>query len=310
MLKRPIQLALLLCTAWLSLGAAQAAELTMFSRDDFQGRDVTIRDTVSNLTALGFNDKAGSMIIRSGRWEVCQHADFRGDCRTLGPGEYRDLHRLNNNISSVREVRGGGRDDDRGGDRGGDRERDRDRDQRAPGVTLYADGDMNGRAVNLRGDVSNFQQLGFNDQARSMVIHGGSWEMCVHADFGGECRLFGPGEHRRLDRAFRNAISSARLVREGGHGQGRDRDRNRRDGGVELFGMTGFAGERMSVRDEMRNLSESGFNDRAGSLIVYGGQWEFCQHAEFRGQCLTYGPGRYDRLGSLHNQISSIRRVR
>lgn len=299
MLKRPIKLALLLCTAWLSMGAAQAAELTMFARDDFKGRDVTIRDTVSNLNSLGFNDQAGSMIIRSGRWEVCQHADFRGDCRTLGPGEYRDLHRLNNNISSVREVRGGGRDDERN--------RDEPRNPGGgPGVTLYSDSDMNGRSVNLRGDVNNFQHLGFNDQTKSMVIQGGTWEMCVHADFGGECRLFGPGEHRRLDRNFRSAISSARMVREGGHG----RDRNRRDGGVELFGMTGFAGERMTVKDEMRDLSQTGFNDRAGSLIVYGGQWEFCQHAEYRGQCLTYGPGRYDRLGSLHNQISSIRRVR
>ena len=302
MLKRPIQIALLLCTAWLSLGAAQAAELTMFARDDFQGRDVTIRDTVSNLTALGFNDKAGSMIIRSGRWEVCQHADFRGDCRTLGPGEYRDLHRMANNISSVREVRGGGRDDERGNGRGNGRDNPRG----TPGLTLFSDGDMNGRAVTLRGDVNNLQQLGFNDQAQSMVILGGSWELCVHADFGGECRVFGPGEHPRLERNFRNAVSSARMVREGGQG----RDRNRRDGGVELFGNQGFGGERLSVRDEMRNLSESGFNDRAGSLIVYGGQWEFCQHAEFRGQCLTYGPGRYDRLGSLHNQISSIRRVR
>lgn len=299
MLKCPIKLALFLCSAWLSLGAAHSAELTMFARDDFKGRDVTIRDTVSNLNSLGFNDRAGSMIIRSGRWEVCQHADFRGDCRTLGPGEYRDLHRLNNNISSVREVRAGGRDDERHEPRnpGG-----------GPGVTLFSDSDMNGRSVNLHGDVNNFQHLGFNDQTKSMVIQGGIWEMCVHADFGGECRVFGPGEHRRLDRNFRSAISSARMVREGGHGQGRDR--NRRDGGVELFGMTGFAGERMTVRDEMRDLSQTGFNDRAGSLIVYGGQWEFCQHAEYRGQCLTYGPGRYDRLGSLHKQISSIRRVR
>ncbi|UUZ50089.1 beta/gamma crystallin family protein [Massilia sp. B-10] len=64
------------------------------------------------------------------------------------------------------------------------------------------------------------------------------------------------------------------------------------------------------MRDEVRTLVDFDFNDRAGSLIVYSGQWEFCQHADFRGQCMVYGPGRYDRLGSLDNQISSIRRVR
>ncbi|WP_426054658.1 beta/gamma crystallin-related protein [Janthinobacterium sp. PSPC2-1] len=43
--------------------------------------------------------------VRSGDWEVCEDVDFRGRCRTLGPGEYASLERLSNRISSVREVR-------------------------------------------------------------------------------------------------------------------------------------------------------------------------------------------------------------
>jgi hypothetical protein len=133
----------------------------------------------------------------------------------------------------------------------------------------------------------------------------------VDAIFEGDCRVYGPGEYRNLDRAFYRSISSARMVsddRGGDRGRGRDQRRSR--DGVEMFSTGGFSGERVQVRDEVRNMEQLDFNDRAGSLIVYTGQWEFCQHANFLGQCLTYGPGRYDRLGGLTNQISSMRRVR
>jgi hypothetical protein len=79
---------------------------------------------------------------------------------------------------------------------------------------------------------------------------------------------------------------------------------------VELFEGESFAGLRVIVQTEVDTLRTVGFNDRAGSLIVYGGRWEFCEHQDFGGLCLTYGPGRYEHLGSLHRRISSIRRVR
>lgn len=170
MLKRQAKLALFLSAAWLSQ-AALAGELTLFSSEGFERREVTLRDGNSDLSSMRFNDRSESMIVRSGPWEVCVHSAFRGD--EYGP---RDAY-------------------------------------------------------------------------------------------------------------------------------------NRRDG-VELFSEPGFGGARVPVRDQVSTLNHLRFNDKAGSLIVYGGRWEFCQHSEFRGQCMTYGPGRYDRLGSLHNQISSIRRVR
>jgi hypothetical protein len=131
--------------------------------------------------------------------------------------------------------------------------------------------------------------------------------VCVHYNFGGQCRVFGPGEYRNLDRTFNRSITSVRMVGQGG---GRRDDGNGRRDGVELFSAPGFGGERIQVNEEIRDLNRANFNDRAGSLVVYSGQWTFCEHSEFQGQCVTYGPGRYDRLGSLNNQISSLRRVR
>jgi hypothetical protein len=305
MLNRTVKAALFLSAAWLSQASASAGELSLFAGPGFQGREVTLRAETRDFNDIGFNDRASSMIVRSGRWEVCIDSDFRKECRIFEPGEYRNLERFTNAISSAREVGGGrGRDDDRGEGRG----RGRGGEQQAA-VLLFDGSDLRGRSLALNGDAANLSDQGFNDRVQSMVIQSGNWEFCVHYNFGGECRVFGPGEYRTLDRTFNRAITSARLVGQEGRGRGR-RDDNQRREGVELFAGQGFGGERMMVREEVRNLVPLNFNDRAGSLIVYSGEWEFCQHSDFRGQCMTYGPGRYDRLGSLNNAISSIRRVR
>lgn len=342
MLKRNVKLGLLLSAAWLSQASATAGELTLFSDSGFQGRQVTLRDATRSLNALGFNDRSASMIIRSGRWEVCMHADYR-DCQVMEPGQYRQLDRMTNQISSVREVGGGEYDErrerrderlehrderlDRRDERRDERldnrrdERFDNRagywsgngaDQSAP-VILFERSGMRGRALPLRGDVSNLTSFGFNDRAQSMVVQNGSWEFCMDKNFGGQCRVYEPGEYRNIDRGLFRAITSARMVSDDdgrGRGNGRGRGGDRGRDGVELFSTPGFGGERVQVSNEVRSLEQVNFNDRAASLVVHNGQWEFCQHADFRGQCMTYGPGRHERLGNLDFQISSIRRVR
>jgi hypothetical protein len=85
-------------------GGAYAAELTMFSGPDFRGSDMTIHGGVPNLDRTGFNDRAESIIVRSGRWEVCSDANFSGYCAMFGPGDYRILEGpLYRRISSARE---------------------------------------------------------------------------------------------------------------------------------------------------------------------------------------------------------------
>ncbi|ATD60079.1 MAG: beta/gamma crystallin-related protein [Janthinobacterium svalbardensis] len=82
-----------------------AGELPLYSRDDFVGRSLTVRNGAADLRERDFNDTLQSVRVRSGYWEVCEDVDFRGRCRTLGPGEYASLERLSKRISSVREVR-------------------------------------------------------------------------------------------------------------------------------------------------------------------------------------------------------------
>jgi hypothetical protein len=58
-----------------------------------------------NLNRMGFSDRAASMRIEEGYWMFCTDAQFRGDCRTLGPGEYARLPGdVDRRIASVRRV--------------------------------------------------------------------------------------------------------------------------------------------------------------------------------------------------------------
>ena len=208
--------------------AAAAGELTLFTDSNFRGPRITVERDAYNLADMGFNDRASSMVVRSGVWQVCENKDFGGYCQEFGPGEYRELPRFNDRVSSVREISRGGRggydrDDRRGGPgwRGehGDRDERRGdgRDERGGGprgdaVQLFSGQRFEGPAVSLSGDIRSLDQVGFNDRAGSIVINEGRWEFCEHGDFRGQCMVFGPGRYPFLE-GMNNRISSMRRVR-------------------------------------------------------------------------------------------------
>jgi hypothetical protein len=244
-MKRAYQTVLLAGALWFQC-AAQAGQLTLYTDINFSGRAVTVQGATRDFGALGFNDRASSMVIASGRWEVCVDADFRGRCEFFERGEYARIDGWNDNISSAREV--GGRGDQRG--RGEQQERGR----------------------------------------------GEPWQQ----DRGRDER--GRDDHGRDEREER------------GRGEQWQQERGRGEPGrgamLELFSQPNFSGARMSLSRDARNLSEFDFNDRATSIVVQGGEWEVCVHADFGGQCRVVGPGRYARLGPMDQQISSVRRLR
>lgn len=192
-------------------------------------------------------------------------------------------------------------------------------------LTLFSDSNFRGQRVTIDRDAASLGDVNFNDRASSAVIRSGTWLLCEHANFGGRCQELGPGEYRELP-GFNDAISSARQVDRGGRGRWRDDDRggprgeDRGDRGgrrgdrggpdVVMFAGQRFEGQQVELSQDVRALSDVGFNDRATSLIIREGRWEFCEHADFRGECVVLGPGRYDVLDRMNNRISSMRRVR
>jgi uncharacterized protein YcfJ len=89
------------------LGAGHAAaQVTLYEHDGFGGRSVRVNNEVQNLSRIGFNDRASSMVIERGRWEVCNDARFGGRCVVLGRGEYDSLAAigLDDRVSSARQL--------------------------------------------------------------------------------------------------------------------------------------------------------------------------------------------------------------
>jgi len=82
------------------------SRVTLYARPDFRGRSLVVESNViRNLADVGFNDRAGSLHVDEGYWLFCSDADFNGECRTFGPGDYASLPReLENHISSGRKI--------------------------------------------------------------------------------------------------------------------------------------------------------------------------------------------------------------
>jgi hypothetical protein len=208
---KPIAISKIVVGATLALAASAvfAGEITLFERPDFQGRRLTIRGTMPNLDRTDFNDRAESIAVRDGVWEVCSDAHFNGQCVRLQPGEYRNLRgALDRSISSAREVgqaayappapayggpvaRGGGE----------------------PRAILYSGHGMSGRTFEVDRDVvRDLQRVGFNDRASSLKILNGYWIFCSDANFEGDCRTFGPGDYPNLPFDLERKISSGRRI--------------------------------------------------------------------------------------------------
>lgn len=87
--------------------ATQAmASITLYEGEGFRGRAVTVDRPVRDLDRMRFDDRAGSIIVDRGRWEVCEHERFEGRCALLRRGHYDSLRAagLDWRISSIRPA--------------------------------------------------------------------------------------------------------------------------------------------------------------------------------------------------------------
>ena len=98
-----------LATSALAIATQAMAQVTLYERENFEGRAYTAQQQVENLQRYGFNDRASSVMVAGQpwqRWEVCEDMRFGGRCAILRPGGYPSLTAmgLDNRISSVRSV--------------------------------------------------------------------------------------------------------------------------------------------------------------------------------------------------------------
>src|SRR6185369_13588641 len=94
-----------LACAMAATTAAAAQEIVLYQNENFSGPRFSANESVNDLARVGFNDRATSVTVRGGSWQLCSDSYYRGQCVTLGPGNYSSLGSmgLNNAVSSLRE---------------------------------------------------------------------------------------------------------------------------------------------------------------------------------------------------------------
>ena len=298
--------------ALIVLSARAGAEIVLYEHSNFRGTTYTVEGerAVANMAREGFDRRASSAWVKSGRWQLCSDGEYRGHCVVLGPGRYASLGEqgLNDAITSARYVgaSGWGRPPtDAKWREGGPHET----------IVLYEHDTFRGTTYTVEGrsEVRDLKPQGFDERASSIWVKGGLWQVCSGTDYQGHCVTLGAGRYASLrDQGLNDAVSSVRFVGSGGWG----RDNWQGGGGryaeaIVLYEQHAFGGTTYTVegRRSVDNLGPAGFNDRASSAWVKGGRWQLCSDARYQGQCVTVGPGRYPgfRDQGLNDAISSVR---
>lgn len=78
---------------------------------------------------------------------------------------------------------------------------------------------------------------------------------------------------------------------------------------VTFYEREDFHGRSVTVDRPVGNMDRIGFDDRASSAVVQGGDWQVCEDPGFRGRCAVLHPGEYRSLREvgLDNDVSSVR---
>jgi uncharacterized protein YcfJ len=195
-----------------SLLASQAiAQATFYENEGFAGRSFTAEAPVSSFDAFGFRNRAGSAVVRGGRWEVCDEDRYGGRCMVLRPGRYPSLASmgLNDRVSSSRALRPNATV----------------QDSRyaplpapapvavAPQITFYEDEAFTGRSFSTARSVDNLRRSPLGGRASSAVVVGERFEVCDESRFGGRCVVLRPGRYASLAAMdLNNRIASVRDI--------------------------------------------------------------------------------------------------
>lgn len=78
---------------------------------------------------------------------------------------------------------------------------------------------------------------------------------------------------------------------------------------LQIFTAPNFGGTEITLLGETPDVAgfEQHFNSLAASLVV-NDRWEVCTEANFAGDCVIIGPGRYPTLAApIHRRIGSVR---
>tara|TARA_R110000787_G_scaffold82733_1_gene178749 strand:- start:71 stop:1729 length:1659 start_codon:yes stop_codon:yes gene_type:complete len=288
-----LRLGALIAVPLVAAGAAAAqydapqdeAALILFSGPNYTGDAVNIFDPIHALPDIRFNDRARSVAVLSGAWEICEHSDFTGRCVFLRE-DVPDLRYfdLGGDVSSVRPVY---------------EYTDAEhglmfvRDER--GYIRYADAARYG---------NDDYDYGYGRTTRVEVYHYGYSPAYRSYGYYDPLAGYGPygfGYSRGGYNTYR-AYHRERPPLRGHYGA--------RDADATLYVDSNGRGASLGINRGVKDLSRFRFNDNVSSLNIKSGKWEVCEHANFQGRCqiIDASTGKLNGY-RLNDNISSIRPV-
>lgn len=261
------------------------AALILFSGANYTGDAVNIFDPIHALPDIRFNDRARSVAVLSGAWEICEHSDFTGRCVFLREDvpdlRYYDLER---DVSSVRPVY-----EYTDAEHGLMFVRDES------GYIRYAD------AVRYGNDDYDY---GYGRTTRVDVYHYGYSPAYRSYGYYDPLAGYGPygfGYSRGGYNTYR-AYHRERPPLRGHYGA--------HNADATLYVDAGGRGASLGINRGVKDLSRFRFNDNVSSLNIKSGQWEVCEHANYQGRCeiIDASTGKLNDI-RMNDNISSIRPV-
>ena len=241
--------------------------IILYAHAGFQGKELTLESSTSDLRSSNFNDKASSVKVRSGTWKLWEHFNFTGRCYQVGPGDY-DIgiirEKIGNDVISSVEL--------------------------LPKIILYEHAGFRGKELALESSTSHLRSSNFNDKASSVKVQSGTWKLWEHINFAGKCYQVGPGDYDiELIRGKigNDVISSVELLPQ-----------------IILYEHARFRGKELALESSTSELRSYNFNDKASSVKVQSGTWRLWEHINFTGRCYQVGPGDYD-SGIIREKIGN-----
>lgn len=86
-------------------GGNWRGDIVMFEDAGYQGRVYEVIGDMPDLGVVGFNDRASSIKIVRGQWEICEHSNYQGRCSRLDADQAVLPREWNDQISSIRRLR-------------------------------------------------------------------------------------------------------------------------------------------------------------------------------------------------------------
>jgi hypothetical protein len=184
----------------------------------------------------------------------------------------------------------------------------------AADLTLYADDDYQGRALGVVIDERSLGVLNFDKRASSVVVENSAWVLCTGEEYTGQCITLEPGRYASLQAlGLDNAVTSVRRRDQASLGVFRDVAPSKAGDAADivLFASKDYLGPSHVADRPRADLRVESLRAEAASVVIAKGRWELCEDAQFRGPCVTLGPGKYPSLGELGLRYgaASVRRV-